>query len=118
MADKILYPFGEAEVIAPESAAVYSINITNRLTLLNLAPAAAGVLNLVADDQLPVGSEVNVTVTQGGTGRNITIGVAGDTITAPALTGVPNDVDTIELVWVGTKWQAKTAAWQKIVDAA
>lgn len=118
MADKILYPFGDAEVIAPASAAVYSVDITNRLSLLNLSPTVAGALNLVADDQLPVGSVVYATVTQGATGRNITIGVAGDTITAPALTGMANDVDTIELVWTGTKWQAKTAAWQKIIDAA
>lgn len=36
---------------------------------------------------------------------------------APALTGVANDRDIIELVWNGTDWIA-IGAWYKVVDAA
>lgn len=113
----VQWPFGKADIQAPESAATYAVTVTNRKTFLNLAPAAAGLVNIAADEHLAVGAELVIKVTQGGTGRNITFGSDNDTIVAPALTGVANDVDTISLEWDGTAWTARTV-WQKIVDAA
>jgi len=116
----IKFPFGAADVQALEDAATMMQTINNTLTLVSRAggfgQAVTG-LSLLAAQDLLKGSKVIVRIAQGATGRNVTFGSAGSTVTAPVLTGVANDVDTITLVWNGSAFVAETV-WQKVVDAA
>ena len=74
-------------------------------------------MSLVAGIGLQVGAKVVFDLLQGATGRSVSFGSAGDTITSPDLTGVNLDRDVLELIWNGTDWVA-TNAWFKVVDAA
>lgn len=117
MANTYLFPEGNADVQSPASAAAYSLPVANTNTIIQLAPAVAGTLDLLPSSELKAGSKVMVDVDQGATGRNITFGSTGSTIVAPNLTGVANDRDVIELVWTGSEFVA-LGAWFKVVDAA
>lgn len=117
---EIKFPFGEAKVVALGDAATYNVQIANTRTVLKrtggLSQAVTG-LSLTASKDLLIGSQVKVDIAQGATGRNVTFGSAGDTIVAPALTGVASDRDVITLTWDGSAFVADSV-WQKIVDAA
>ncbi|MBL6448570.1 hypothetical protein JMN32_19825 [Fulvivirga sp. 29W222] len=112
----IKFPFGAATLETPDSAAAISVDVANTKTLIQVSPVEAVTLDLVANDGLVVGSEVHVDIIQDATGRNVTFGNTGDTIVAPDLVGVPNDRDTIALVWNGTSFVG--GVWNKVVDAA
>lgn len=119
----IKFPFGEATVVELEDAATISVDIKNTKTILKASSGfgqAVTGLNLVASKDLMDGSEVEVDIQQGATGRNVTFGSAGNAIVAPNLTGVASDRDVLTLRYdkSADKFIAKTAAWQKIVDAA
>lgn len=117
--DGIVFPLADATVVALGDAATFNVEIDDTLTIIKrtggFGQAVTG-LSLTASKDLRIGSRVKVDIAQGATGRNVTFGSAGDTIVAPALTGVANDRDVIELVWDGTAFVGGT--WQKIVDAA
>lgn len=116
---EIVFPFADAEVADLEDAGTMNIEIKNTLTILKksggFGQAVTG-LSLTANKDLRIGSRVKIDIAQGATGRNVAFGSAGSTIVAPALTGVANDRDTIELVWDGTAFVG--GAWAKVVDAA
>lgn len=111
------YPFGHAaiEALAPGAETVV-VSVDNLKTILKVAPTGAATIDLEISESLRKGSEMIIEVTQGATGRNITLG-AGFATTAPDLAGVANDVDTIALVYDGESFIA-AGAWQKVVDAA
>jgi len=116
----IKYPFGPCDEQSLADAATMTQTINNTLTIISRAggfgQAVTG-LSLLAAQDLPAGAKVIVRIAQGATGRNVTFGAAGSTVTAPVLTGVANDVDTISLVYDGSAFLAETV-WQKVVDAA
>ena len=118
---KIKFPFGAAPIEAIGDAAVPdTITIQNTKTIVRKTGGfaqAVTALSLLAAGDLMVGSEVIVRIEQGATGRNVTFGSAGSAITAPALTGVANDIDVITLVWDGSAFKA-TTTWLKVYDAA
>lgn len=118
---KIKYPFGAAPIEAIEDAAVPdTITIQNTKTIVRKTGGfsqAVTALSLLAAGDLMVGSEVIVRIEQGATGRNVSFGLAGSTITAPNLTGVASDIDVITLVWDGSAFKA-TTTWLKVFDAA
>ena len=115
----VKFPFGDAKQVTITDAATSTITIEDSLTLVSAGTISQAItaLSLTAGADLNIGSLVMFDVQQGGTGRNITFGSAGDTIIGAVLTGVANDRDVIELVWNGTDFAAKTIAWAKIVDA-
>lgn len=117
MSDTIKFPFGAADVQEPAFAATLNQTIKNTLTIVKVTVTAAITgLSLTADSELVIGSKVKVDIIQDATGRNVTFGSAGSSIVAPALTGVADDRDTIELTWDGAAFVG--GAWQKVVDAA
>lgn len=123
MSDKKSYtrfPFGAADVQALVGADLAAdVAVTNGgLTILNIGTLSAAVtLNLDLLDDIPVGASLIVEVSQGATGRNVTLGTGFDG-DAPVLTGVASDVDAMEFYFDGTAFVNKTALWQKRVDAA
>lgn len=119
MTDKThIFPFADADVQSIEDAAAVTVTIKSTLTILQGSAFGQNVtLSLAAEPGLRKGSRVIVDVAQGATPRDVAFGSAGETIVAPALTGVANDRDLVALVWTGDKFIAETA-WQKIVDAA
>lgn len=119
MSEVVKFPFGDADVQVPSFSATPNFEIKNTNTVIKIAAPSAAItaLSLTASKDLMPGSKVKVDVTQNGTGRNVTFGSAGSGIVAPALTGVANDRDVIELTWDGSAFVANTV-WQKIVDAA
>lgn len=114
--DKVLWPFGEADVLTPDYAAEVALEIENNLTIIK-APTLTGALEftLTADPELRPGAKVIIDVTQGATGQDVTFAAGGDVV-APDLTGVANDRDIIELTWDGSEFVG--GLWQKVVDAA
>jgi hypothetical protein len=117
---EVLFPFGNCDQQTITDAATSTVTIHDNYTQLRktggFAQAVTG-LSLQAHAELRKGAIVQVRIEQGATGRNVTFGSAGSTITAPALTGVANDIDVIELEWDGTAFKA-TGNWEKVVDAA
>ena len=116
----VKFPFGPCDEQALTDAATMTLTINNTLTQVTreggFGQAVSG-LSLQAAQDLPAGAQVVVRIEQGATGRNVTFGSAGSTITAPVLTGVANDIDVITLEWTGSKFRA-TTTWQKVYDAA
>jgi hypothetical protein len=118
--DEIIFPYGHCDQQALADAATMTQTIKNTLTQITREGgfgAAVTGLSLLANPNIRKGSRVSIRIEQGATGRNVTFGSAGSTITAPVLTGVANDIDVIELEWTGLKFRALTT-WQKVVDAA
>lgn len=113
------FPFGAADQQTITDAATSTVTVTGSFTVLSAGTISQAItaLSISAVDKLPIGSRLQIDIQQGGTGRNVSFGSAGDTIVAPNLTGVANDRDIIELVWNGTDWVA-VGAWFKVVDAA
>ncbi|ELR69169.1 hypothetical protein C900_05365 [Fulvivirga imtechensis AK7] len=114
--DTIKFPYGPASLETPDSAAAISVDIKNTKTYVQISPTESVTLDLVASDELMVGSEVHVDIIQDATGRALAFGNTGDTIVAPDLAGVANDRDTILLQWNGTAFVG--GVWAKVVDAA
>lgn len=117
--DGINFPVGKADVVNLGDAATYSVAINNTLTKVKRTGGlgqAVTSLQLVANKDLMDGSLVIIDITQGATGRNVTLGT---NCVGPALTGVANDRDTITLQYdkAADKFTA-TTVWQKIFDAA
>lgn len=116
----IQFPFGNCDQQSITDAATSTVTISNTYTQLRktggFAQAVTG-LSLSATDGLRKGAQVVVRIEQGATGRNVTFGSAGDTVTAPVLTGVANDIDVITLEWDGSAFKAVTT-WLKVHDAA
>lgn len=118
MTQIVKFPFGDADVQSPSFSATPTYDIVSTMTIIKLSPTAAiTALSLQASKDLMPGSKVKIDVSQDATGRNVTFGSAGSSIVAPALTGVANDRDVIELTYDGSAFVADSA-WQKIVDAA
>lgn len=120
--DGIASPFGKPTNETLGDSATYNITIADRLTILKrtggLSQAVTG-LSLTASKDLPDGAEVVVDITQGASGRNVTFGSVGNTIVAPALTGVASDQDVIVLRYEkSTKTFRAKCVWQKILDFA
>ena len=117
---KVRYPFGPADVITVTDGDLSSVAIQSNRTILEISGlTGAETLNLgdlSEDAEIITGSELSIVVSQGATGRNVTLGT-GFHAGAPDLTGVANDVDVLELFFNGTSFVPKTAAWNKIVDA-
>lgn len=115
----IKFPAGNAKVVVMTDAATSTIAIDDTFTIVDitggLSQAVTG-LSLTASVNLQVGAKIVLDLLQGATGRNVAFGSAGDTITAPNLTGVANDRDVLELIWNGSDWVA-VGAWFKVVDA-
>lgn len=115
----IRYPFGDANVVVIEDEATSTIEIAGKTIVNGPAALAQNVtISLTAANEIAIGTEVFFDVKQAATGRNLAWGTAGDTIVAPGLTGVALDRDVLTLIWDGTAFVAKAAAWAKIVDAA
>jgi hypothetical protein len=114
------FPYSNAEVVAVADQAVVNIAITDNLTILQISGVGQAFTDFsLSADQTPplqIGAKVVIDFTQGATPYNLTFGSTGDTITAPDLTGVANDRDTISLIWTGTEFVGETV-WQKIIDA-
>lgn len=114
----VKFPFGAASNQSNAGSGAVAISIDNTFTYLTIAPAGAiTALNLTLDSELPVGSVLFIEVNQGGSGADVTPGTGFDA-SAPTLTGVANDTDVLELVFNGSAFVPKTAAWNKIVNAA
>lgn len=116
---KVRYPFGPADVITVPDGDLSGVAIQSNRTILEISGlTGAATLNLGdLDEEIIAGSELTIMVSQDGTGRNVALGT-GFHAGAPDLTGVANDVDVLELFFNGTSFVPKTAAWNKIVDAA
>lgn len=112
--EKIIWPFGPADVLTPEYAAEMNINIDNNRTIVQL-PSLTGAptLDLVPHAELKVGAEVFIEADQGATARNVTFGT---NIEGDGITGVANDKESVHLVYNGAKFRVISVT--KIVDAA
>lgn len=112
--EKILWPFGEADVLSPAYAASVAIEIDNNMTII-VAPALTGAIefDLSAHAELRPGAIVVINVDQGATGRDVTF---GSEVVGAGITGVANDKDTVTLQWTGSKFRVISNI--KIVDAA
>lgn len=117
---KVRFPFGNIDVLTMDDSATPTVTITDPFTRVinpTLGQAVTGLI-LDADEELPDGARVLIDITQGGTGRSVTLNATY--AVAPALTGVANDRDVLELEYNSTTgtFTALAAAWSKIVDAA
>ena len=111
----VKFPFGAADVIQPGDAATITVDVKNTFTIIKFPAGALGgnrTLNLTASQDTMPGSRVKVDVVQNTPARNLSF---GSNIVAPALAGVVNDRDAIELVWDGEQFVGGT--WEKVVDA-
>ena len=114
----VKYPFGIASVPVIGTTGVVSITIDNTKTYVAVTPTAEiTALDLVIDSEVPIGSELFIIVSQGGTGFDVTPNT-GFRATSPVLTGVLNDVDVLEFIYDGAVFVPKAADWAKIIDAA
>lgn len=115
----IKFPLGAATnkpIVHADFAA--SVVVDNTKTLIDAVVSSGNVtLNLDIEGEVPEGAELMVRVTQGATGRNVALGT-GFATTAPDLTGVASDVDLMCFEYWGGVFVNKTAAWQKVFDAA
>lgn len=114
----IRHPFGAMAAITMVHADFASaVAINNGVTNIDATLSTGAVtLDLAIDADLPDGAILRVKVSQGATGRNLTLGT-GFATDAADLTGVANDVDTRTFILVGGIFQPLTL-WEKIVDAA
>ena len=117
---KIKFPFAQADLQVIPDAATVTMDIASTKTILvaRAGFAQAVSLRLQASEDLMIGSEVLIDIKQNANGRNVTLADNASTIDGPNLTGVASDRDVLELVWDGVSFVAKTAAWNKIFDAA
>lgn len=115
----VKYPFGEGvtKTIVHADFASSVVIDSNKVFIDATVSSAAVTLNLDIDSEMPDGAEIMLRVTQGATGRNVTLGT-GFHASAPDLTGVASDVDSLCFEYWGGAYIQKTAAWQKLVDAA
>lgn len=116
MANLIKFPFGDADVQSPVFAATLNQSVADTLTIIKVTVTAAITdFSINVGSGYTTGSQVKLDIIQDATGRNVTFGATGNTITAPALVGVANDRDTILLTWDGTAFVG--GVWEKVVDA-
>lgn len=72
---KVKWPFGAADVVAPDYAATVAVTITNTKTLLTIGQlTGACTLNITPSAEQAVGDELHVRVSADGTNRVITWG--------------------------------------------
>ncbi len=119
MADTIKYPFGAMDNQVLADSATPSITVLNTVTRITnpvLGQAVTGLV-LVAGTGLVDGAEVFVVISQSGTGRDVAFNLSNST--APALTGVSDDIDVIALQFQKSSglFLAK-GLWAKIHDDA
>jgi hypothetical protein len=110
------FPLGISDVQAV--AATGTIEVNNAYTRVVISPSAAVTLSLTINEGLPVGARLFIRVENDATGRNITLDTSGGfNEDAPVLTGVADDVDSIECVYNGTDFEPVNG-WFKIHDDA
>lgn len=110
-ANKILYPFGAADSITVDaSVASHDITVENRKTLLSLAPTQDTTINFTADEELPVGSEVELLVDTGGTAFTLTIGGASVANSVTLAEQTVNGFANVCYVFDGTNFREKSRA--------
>ena len=114
MSDKVLWPFGAADVVSPVFAVNISVDVENTLTIVKMPVLTAATnIDLVIDSEIRVGAMLIVQADQGATGRNVAFGT---NIIGDDLVGVANDKDTVTMVYDGSMFRITSK--EKTVDAA
>ena len=114
----IKWPVGIASVPdMPATTGDLAYAITNNKTIIALTGMTGAVtVDLELSENLGAGAELSILVTQGATGRDVTLGDGFLNTDNDTLTGVLNDVDRIDLEFDGTVFVPKSN-WQKLIDA-
>lgn len=105
----IRYPFGEADVQSPASAATIAVSVTNSKTIVNLSLDTAATVNVTIDEDLPTGAELHLKITSDGTGRDVT---CGTNLTGPVISGVASKTKVASFVYDGSAFVASGASIQ------
>jgi hypothetical protein len=108
--EKIMWPWGEADVQAPAYAAVIAVTIANMLTILNFAQLTGdATLNLTVDAFVRKGAILLVVVPASTSGFDLTLGTAID---GPDIVGVTAKTKTQSFIYDGTRFVPSGAAVQ------
>jgi hypothetical protein len=105
----IRYPFGEAEVLTPDSAATIAITVSNPKTIVKIDLGHAATVNVTPDPELEVGAELVFVLKSDGTARNVTYGT---NITGPVTTGTIDKTKLATFIYDGTAFLASAAIIQ------
>jgi len=76
--DKVLWPFGKADVLAPAYAAAIAVTIENRMTIINLTLTNPATLNLTIDGEIEDGALLQLNVTAQDVADDLSLGTAID----------------------------------------
>jgi hypothetical protein len=111
---RIQWPSGKVTRLAPEFAAAIDVDIWNRKSVVDM-PALTGAttLNLIPDAEIEDGAEVTVNVDQGAAGYDVAF---GSNIVGDALTGAPNDKDTLVFQYSKSAGKFRLVSKFKTVD--
>jgi hypothetical protein len=108
--EKIMWPWGEADVQAPAYAAAIAVVITNMMTILNFAQLTGiATLNLTIDSQVRKGAIILVEVPASTNAYNLTLGAGID---GPDIVGVAGKTKTQSFIYDGTRFVPSGAAIQ------
>jgi len=99
MADKLMWPVGDADKIQVASTATINASVSNRLTILEIDTlTTAGTLNITIDPQVPIGSTLVIKVPCGSPARDLTLGTG---LTGTVVTGVANKTKYVTALYDG-----------------
>ena len=107
--EKILWPTGAADSVAPAYAAAIAVQITNRMTVLQLNLTGDATLNLTIDAGVDPGSMILIEATSDATARTLTFGTGID---GAALAGTISKTKSQLFMFDGTVFVPAGAAVQ------
>jgi hypothetical protein len=108
--EKIMWPWGEADVQTPAYAAVIAVTIANMLTILNFAQLTGdATVNLTIDSNVRKGAIIQAVVPASTSGFDLTLGAGID---GPDIVGVTAKTKTQAFVYDGTRFVPTGAAVQ------
>lgn len=109
MSDKAIWPFGAADHLTPDYAAVITAAIENQLTIIEATLAGALQLDLDIDPEVRKGAKIVVKIKAAALGDDVTFGAGID---GPLLEGVAGKTKTQTFVFDGTNFVASGASVQ------
>lgn len=95
----IKYPFGPADVQAPEYAGTLALTITNQKTIVDVDLTGACTVNLTIDDEVIAGAELLIVASSDGTARTLTPGTG---FTGVAVAGVISKTKSMKFEYNGS----------------
>lgn len=107
--DKVLWPFGKADVLTPDYAATIAVTIENRLTVINLSLTNPATLNLTIDSEIEDGALLQLNVLAQDNADDLTLGTAID---GPNIVGVTTKTKSQGFILSGGVFRPNGAAVQ------